>query len=149
MHTHTHTHTLSPFRKQRKHWFWNPQSKQETDLRHKKGTKIYCNIETKWYHAYIVVITNIWHWPWTVCVRVKSLQSNPTLCDPTDCSPPDSSLHGILQARILECVAMTSSRGSSWPRDCAMFLSIPVFTGRFFFFTTSTNWEALGRMYIL
>ena len=38
-----------------------------------------------------------------------------TLCDPTDCSLPDSSVHGILQARILEWVAITSSRGSSQP----------------------------------
>ena len=36
-----------------------------------------------------------------------------TLCDPMDCSPPGSSVHGILQARILEWVAMPSSRGSS------------------------------------
>ena len=40
-----------------------------------------------------------------------------TLCDPTDCSPPGSSVHGILLARILEWVAMPSSRGSSRPRD--------------------------------
>ena len=40
-------------------------------------------------------------------------QSCPTLCDPVDCSPPGSSLHGILQARILEWAAMPSSRGSS------------------------------------
>ena len=40
-------------------------------------------------------------------------QSCPTLCDPTDCSPPDSSVHGILQAGILEWVAVPSSRGSS------------------------------------
>ena len=40
-----------------------------------------------------------------------------TLCDPMDCSPPGSSVHGILQARILEWVAMSSSRGSSQPRD--------------------------------
>ena len=39
------------------------------------------------------------------------------LCDPMDCSPPGSSGHGILQARILEWVAMPSSRGSSWPRE--------------------------------
>ena len=39
------------------------------------------------------------------------------LCEPVDCSPPGSSVHGILQARILECVAMPSSRGSSQPRD--------------------------------
>ena len=38
-------------------------------------------------------------------------------CDPMDCSPPGSSAHGILQARILEWVAISSSRGSSWPRD--------------------------------
>ena len=36
----------------------------------------------------------------------KSLQSFPTLCDPIDCSPPGSSVHGILQARILEWVAL-------------------------------------------
>ena len=39
------------------------------------------------------------------------------LCDPMDFSPPGSSVHGILQARILEWVAMPSSRGSSQPRD--------------------------------
>ena len=42
-------------------------------------------------------------------------QSCPTLCDPLGCSPPGSSVHGILQARILEWVAMPSSRGSSRP----------------------------------
>ena len=47
----------------------------------------------------------------------KSLQSCPTLCDPMDYSPPDSSAHGILQARVLEWVAKPSSRGSSQPRD--------------------------------
>ena len=41
----------------------------------------------------------------------------PTLCDPMDCSPPGSSVHGILQARILEWVAISFSRGSSWLRD--------------------------------
>ena len=39
------------------------------------------------------------------------------LCDPMDCSPPESSVHGILQARILEWVAISFSRGSSLPRD--------------------------------
>ena len=37
--------------------------------------------------------------------------------DPMDCSPPGSSVHGILQARTLEWVAISFSRGSSWPRD--------------------------------
>ena len=44
-------------------------------------------------------------------------QSCPTLCNPVDCSPPGSSVHGILQARILEGVAMAFYRGSSQPRD--------------------------------
>ena len=52
------------------------------------------------------------------CVRAKSLQSCPTLCDPMDCSPPGFSVHGILQARILEWVAMPYSRASSQPGHC-------------------------------
>ena len=44
-------------------------------------------------------------------------QSCPTLCDPTDCSLPGSSVHGIFQARVLEWVAISFSRGSSRPRD--------------------------------
>ena len=40
-----------------------------------------------------------------------------TLCDPMDCSPPGSSVQGVLQARILEWVAISFSRGSSRPRD--------------------------------
>ena len=39
------------------------------------------------------------------------------VCDPLDCSPPGSSVHGIPQARIVEWVAISSSRGSSSPRD--------------------------------
>ena len=50
-------------------------------------------------------------------VHIKSLQSCPTLCDPMDCGPPGSSVQGIVQPRILEWVAILSSRGSSWPRD--------------------------------
>ena len=41
----------------------------------------------------------------------------PTLCYPVDCSPPGSSIHRILQARILERVAISFSRGSSWSRN--------------------------------
>ena len=46
----------------------------------------------------------------SVCMCARSCQ---TLCDPVDYSPPGSSVHGIFQARILERVAMPSSRGSS------------------------------------
>ena len=48
-----------------------------------------------------------------------------TVCDPMDCSLPGSSLHGILQAIILEWVAISFSRGSSWPRDWTRVSCIP------------------------
>ena len=53
----------------------------------------------------------------TGCVHAKLLQLCPSLCNPMDHSLPGSSVHGILQARILEWVAMPSSRGSSWSRN--------------------------------
>ena len=60
-----------------------------------------------------------------MCVCAKSLQACPTLCDTIDGSPPGTSVHWLLQARILEWVAMPSSRGSSWPRDrtCISYVS--------------------------
>ena len=62
------------------------------------------------------------------CVRLVA-QSCPSLCDPVDSSPPGSTVHGILQARMLEWVAMPSSRGSSQPRDQTQ---VSLITGRFF-----------------
>ena len=59
----------------------------------------------------------------------KLLQLCPTLCDPMDCSLPGSSVHGILQARVLEWVAMPFSRGSSQPKDRTQVSHI---VGRFF-----------------
>ena len=44
-------------------------------------------------------------------------QSRPTLCNPMDCSPPGSSVHGISQARKMDWVAISFSRGSAWCRD--------------------------------
>ena len=74
-------------------------------------------------------------------VFAKLLQSCPTLCDPMDCSPPGSSAHGVIQARILKWVAMPSSRGSSWPRDqTRVSYGLPALAGGFF--TTSATWEA-------
>ena len=52
-----------------------------------------------------------------VCVYVLVTQSCPTLCGPMDCSLPDCSVHGILQARIVGRVAISFSRRSSRPRD--------------------------------
>ena len=48
---------------------------------------------------------------YAACVRAKSPQSCWTLCNPVNCSPPGSSVHGLLQARTLEWVAMPFSRG--------------------------------------
>ena len=55
----------------------------------------------------------------------SAAQSCPTLCDPMNCSLPGSSTHEIFQARILEPVAISSFRGSSWPRDgtCVSYVS--------------------------
>ena len=55
--------------------------------------------------------------PFKSCLHAKSLKSCLTLGDPMDCSPPGSSVHGILQKRILEWIAFPFSRGSSPPRD--------------------------------
>ena len=77
------------------------------------------------------------------CVHAKSLQSCPTLCNPMDCSPPGSSVHEILQARILEWVAMPFSRDRPDPGFKPTSPISPALTGGFF--TASTTWEAGGR----
>ena len=64
-----------------------------------------------------------------------------TLCNPMDCSPPGSSVHGILQARILEWVAMPFSRGSSWPGDRTCVSRSSCSAGRFF------STEPLGKLW--
>ena len=72
-----------------------------------------------------------------VLVHAKSLQLCPTLCELVDCSPPGSSVHGILQARILEWIAMPSSRGPSQPRDRTCISCVSCLAGMFF--TTSAT----------
>ena len=73
-----------------------------------------------------------------VCVCVLVAQLSLTLCNPIDSCPPGS-VHGILQARILEWVVISFSKGSSWPRDWTRASYI---AGRFF--TAWTTWEAHG-----
>ena len=65
----------------------------------------------------------------SVCVCAQSLQLYLTLCDPIDSRLPDSSVHGIFQARILECIAISFSRVSSQPRDQT---PVSYTAGRFF-----------------
>ena len=67
----------------------------------------------------------------TLCA-VLSCFSHVQLCNPMDCRLPGSSVHGILQARILEWVAMSSSRGSSQPRDQTHLPYTPPLEGGFF-----------------
>ena len=69
-----------------------------------------------------------------------------TLCNPMDCSLPGSSVHGIFQARILERVAISSSRGSSWPRDQTCISCICI--GRRIFYH-STTWGSSVCMSVL
>ena len=81
-----------------------------------------------------------WH---LICACVLgSLQSCSVLWDPKDCSPPGSSVHGILQARILEWVAISSSRGSSQGSNPRLTSAC---TGRWFFTTRATWCNFRGR----
>ena len=59
------------------------------------------------------IVLRIWFLSYNMCVS-RSVMSD---CDPMDCSPPGSSVHGILQAKILGWVAILFSRGVSWPKD--------------------------------
>ena len=88
-------------------------------------------------------------WSYSVCVCVCVCvcacahlvnQLCPTLCDPTDCRPPDSSVHEIFQERILDWVAFFSSRWSSQPRDC---ISCTPCIGRWTLYDCIT-WVELG-----
>ena len=80
----------------------------------------------KWhYDLRIHLSQKIWSLPklpLCVCVCVCVFVVSPTVCNPMDCSLPGSSVYAIFQAGILEWVAISFSRGSSWPRDRAQYL---------------------------
>ena len=73
-------------------------------------------------------------------VRAKPIQLYVTHCNPRDCSPPGSSVHGMLQARILEWAAMPSAGDLPDPGIEPTSLMSPAFSGGFF--TPSATWEA-------
>ena len=73
-------------------------------------------------------VTSVWI---LIKVKVSVAQSCLTLWDSVDCSLPGSSVHGILQVRILEWVAIPFSRGSSWPMDRTW---VSCLAGRFYIF---------------
>ena len=76
-------------------------------------------MKKQWVHRNIIHI---------ICVCLVA-QSCPTLSNPIDCNPPGSSVHGIFQARILDWVAISFSRGPSWPRNQT---HVSCTAGRFF-----------------
>ena len=88
-------------------------------FQHLEQQFILCNLQ--FYSACLIFFFNLWTYhlsayykPVLMCLVSQSCL---ILWDPIDCSPPGSSVHGILQARILEWVSMLSSRGSFQPRD--------------------------------
>ena len=88
--------------------------------------------------ASVIVLKNTllilcYRWLWKKKGKVLVTQSCPTLCDPTDCSLPGSSVHAVSQARIWEWVAIPFSSGSPWLRDRTQ---VSCIAGRFF--TTET-----------
>ena len=78
-------------------------------------------------------------------VKMLVAQSCLTLCDPIDCSPPGSSVHGILQARILVWVAIFCSRGSSRPRDRTQ---VSCVAGRFFAAWATSTRKQVCELYL-
>ena len=74
------------------------------------------------------------------CEKVQSLQSCLTLCEPMDYSPPGSSIHGILQARIRSELPCPPPEDLLYPRIEPSSFTSPALAGRFF--TTGATWEA-------
>ena len=81
---------------------------------------------------------------WALESESEVTQSCPTLCDPMDCSLSGSSVHGIFQARELKWIAVSFSRGSSWPRDRTR---VSLIAGRHF--TMGAIREALNELLLL
>ena len=102
------------------------------------GVLFYADFKLRSYNMYrfiLYIMTLLLHYSFDVSVflnsvadfyslKVKVAQSCPTLCDPMDCT-----VHGILQARILEWVTIPFSKGSSQPRDQTQ---VSLILGRFF-----------------
>ena len=74
---------------------------------------------TNWAITTLLSVLKMGSSPVLICqkLKVKVVQSCPTLCDPMDCNLPGSSVPGILQARTVEWVAVPFSMGSFQPRD--------------------------------
>jgi len=110
----------------------------------KRPLKMEYSGDIKRYALYLLISEGFFHWPIFflfvfLCVWAHA-QSCPTLCNTMDYSPPGSSVHEFSQTRILEWVAMLSSRGSSRPRDRTHIFCISCI-GRHILYYHAT-WEA-------
>ena len=120
LHTWTHTYIYI--------WCARPKFTRVRNMYQRRTSNVCCHLGELW--LVVLHMENIsWfrHLPWSMRLvsensfeylvdqmLVLVTQSCLTLCDPMDCSSPGSSIHGILQARILEWVAIPFSRGSFW-----------------------------------
>ena len=109
--------------------------------------------------AWLLSFWGGWVWGWSSCrflaesvscsygpcLFVPKSLSCPTLCDPMDSSLPGSAIHGIFQARILECAAISFSRGSSQPRDWTWVFCIA--GRRFTIWATREAWKSARSLY--
>ena len=98
------------------------------------STKLHCHM-----YARFFLLSDLKFFPLPItfiephCVHACAVtQSCPTLCNPMDCRPQGSSIHGIFLARTLEWVAISSSRGSSWLRDRTRVSCVSCIAGRLF-----------------
>ena len=89
----------------------------DCDLRYVKILKCYPKSECLSVYSKCLMSTSACSVYCPAAAAAKSLQSCPTLCDPMDCSPPGSSVPGILQARTLEWVAISFSNAWKWSRS--------------------------------
>ena len=121
-----------------------------------KPTCWYGRSQNLWFYYNLIpaikflVCLHIYKWGQNLKVlSVRKMVSFRILCGPMDCSPPGFSVLGILQARILEWVPISSSRGSSWSRNWTCVPCISCIGRRFLYH--GTTWEAtthFSRYYI-
>ena len=106
---------------------------------------IWTSLEKHLFQSFVNFIIRVWFLlgcsSLCMCACVLNRFSCVQLCNPADCSLPGCSVHGILQARTLEWVAMPSSRGSSQPRDQTYLCYVSCIGSRFF--TTSATYSSL------
>ena len=116
-----------------------------------RSSCIYLLKNLGWFYFVVFFLTSdircLVHWFSNVFSKwVLVAQSCPTLCNPMDCSPPGSSVHGILQTRILEWVAISFSRGSSQPRDRTQMFCV---AGRFFTIWATREAPVFSKIHII